>query len=173
MTDWKKVYKEIEMPMEVAKLTIGTGVNCDVRLRKEIFFEQFELLFKCENDEWQMFCSDNVYITSDDISKLLTKKLVHGEEMYLRYHQSDGDIFKISFMIDFEFEKNDYERCIDISNVDELYIGGTDRCQIYLDNPYIGKDFIIIQKDANGYKLKERNTKYGVYINDRKRTGRN
>lgn len=167
----RKVYKEIEMPMEVAKLTVGTGVNCDVRLRKEIFFEQFELLFKCENNEWQMFCSDNVYITSDDISKLLTKKLVHGEEMYLRYHHSDGDIFKISFMIDFEFEKNDYERCIDISSVDELYIGGTDRCQIYLDNPYIGKDFIVIQKDANGYKLKERNTKYGVYINDRKRTG--
>lgn len=167
----KKIYKEIEMPMEVLKLTIGTGVNCDVRLRKEIFFEQFELLFKCENDEWQMFCSDNVYITSDDISKLLTKKLVHGEEMYLRYHHSDGDIFKISFMIDFEFEKNDYERCIDISSVDELYIGGTDRCQIYLDNPYIGKDFIVIQKEGNGYKLKERNTKYGVYINDRKRTG--
>ena len=167
----KKIYKEIEMPMEVAKLTVGTGVNCDVRLRKELFFEQFELLFKCEKNEWQIFCSDNVYITSDDISKLLTKKLVHGEEIYLRYHHSDGDIFKISFMIDFEFEKNDYERCIDISNVDELYIGGTDRCQIYLDNPYIGKDFIVIQREKDGYKLKERNTKYGVYINDRKRTG--
>ena len=93
----RKIYKEIEMPMEVSKLTVGTGVNCDVRLRKENFFEQFELIFKCEKNEWQLFCSDNVYITSDDISKLLTKKLVHGEEMYLRYHYSDGDIFKISF----------------------------------------------------------------------------
>lgn len=167
----RKIYKEIEMPMEVPKLTIGTEVNCDIRLRKELFFEKFEILFKYEDDEWQMFCSDNIYVTTDNIAKLLMKKLAHGDELFLKYHSSDGDILKISFMIDFEFEKNDYERCIDISSVDELYIGGMEKCHIYLNNPYIGKDYIVLKKDKNGFSIKEKNTQYGVYVNDIKRTG--
>lgn len=168
----RKVYKEIEMPMEVPKLVIGTDIHCDVRLRKELFFEQFELLFKYENGKWQIICSENVYVTTDNILKLLTKELIHGDEIQLKYQESDADILKISFMIDFEFEKNDYERCIDISEVDELYIGGTEKCQIYLNNPYVGKDYIVMRKQKGGYLLEERNTKYGVYVNDIKRTGK-
>lgn len=168
----RKIYKEIEMPMEVPKLVVGTDIHCDVRLRKELFFEQFELLFKCENGKWNISCSENVYVTTDNILKMLTKELIHGDEIQLKYQESDADILKISFMIDFEFEKNDYERCIDISEVDELYIGGMEKCQIFLNNPYIGKDYIVLRKQKTGYLLEERNTKYGVYINDTKKTGK-
>lgn len=168
----RKIYKEIEMPMEVPKLVVGTDIHCDVRLRKELFFEQFELLFKYENGNWQIICSENVYVTTDNILKLLTKQLIHGDELQLKYQESDADILKISFMIDFEFEKNDYERCVDISEVDELYIGGTEKCQIYLNNPYVDKDYIVMRKQKGGYLLEERNTKYGVYVNDTKRTGK-
>lgn len=167
----RKVYKEIEMPMEIPKLIIGTGVNCDIRLRKELFFEKFELLFKYEDNEWQLFCSDNVYVTTDNVAKLLTKKLLHGDELLLKYHSSDGDILKLSFMIDFEFEKNDYERCIDISHIDELYIGGMEKCHVFLNNPYIGKDYIVLRRSPRGYFISEKNTQYGVYVNDIKRTG--
>ena len=39
------VYKEIELAPDAQRLNVGTGVDCDVRLRKELFFGQIELLF--------------------------------------------------------------------------------------------------------------------------------
>jgi len=167
----RQLYKEVEMPAEAGKLTVGTDVACDVRLRKELFFEPFELMFWHEAEVWRVCCSDNVYVTSDKVSKLMIKNLVHGDELSLKYHSSDADILKLTFMIDFEFEKNDYERCMDISGIQELYIGGTDWCQIYLNNPYVGQDVIVIRREQEGYRLTEKNTRYGVYVNDCKRTG--
>ncbi len=167
----KKIYKEVEVPADVQKMTIGTGINCDVRLYKELFFEQFELTMRLIEGEWQLFCSDNVYISTGDVLKNAMKKLVHGDEFYIKYHDSEGDILKMSFTIDFGFEKNDYERAIDISSAGEVHIGGNEKCQIRLNSPYIGKDYFTISKKGNGYVLREHNTKYGVYVNGMKKTG--
>ncbi len=169
----KKIYKEIEMPVDVQRISVGTSLHCDFRLKKDLFFEGFDFSFVKENDEWKIFCSENVYVTEGDVRKLITKQLIHGDELYLRYHNSDMDILKLSFMIDFEFEKNDYERCIDISNINEICIGGTSRCQIQMNSPYIEDDFVVLSRQNGSYLLKEKNTKYGVYINECKKTGSN
>ena len=39
------VYKEIELAPDAQQIKVGTGVDCDIRLRKELFFGQIELLF--------------------------------------------------------------------------------------------------------------------------------
>lgn len=33
-----RVYKEIELTPEKAQVKVGTGLDCDIRLRKELFF---------------------------------------------------------------------------------------------------------------------------------------
>ena len=76
----KNLYKEIELPEDLNKLAIGTALNWDVRLRKGLFFEGFELSLFCENDEWKMVCSENVYMTDGNVQKLMIKKLEHGDE---------------------------------------------------------------------------------------------
>ena len=41
----KQLYKEIEISPEHKSLRFGTGLNCDVRVRRGLFFEPVELLF--------------------------------------------------------------------------------------------------------------------------------
>ena len=53
-------YKEIELTEDLQQIKVGTGVDCDVRLRKELFFGQVELVFARNNEAWSVMCSDNL-----------------------------------------------------------------------------------------------------------------
>lgn len=168
----KKFYREIELPEELHRLVIGTALNCDVRLRKELFFEGFELSLHCENDEWKIVCSDNVYMTGGNVQKLIIKKLEHGDELCLKYQKTDSEVCRLSFMIDFESKKNDYSRRIELPQGGEILIGGNPRCQVHVESPYVGKDYISITRDQkNRWILKEKSTTYGVYVNGRRQSG--
>ena len=39
------IYKEVQLPVDAGSLKIGLGLDCDVRFHKDLFFENFELLF--------------------------------------------------------------------------------------------------------------------------------
>ena len=69
----KQLYKEIEISPEHKSLRFGTGLNCDVRVRRGLFFEPVELLFaRDEKGEWSVLCSDNLYIYVDEVRKLMS-----------------------------------------------------------------------------------------------------
>lgn len=167
----KWIFKEIELPPDGERLTVGTGVNSDVRLGRENFFEAFELVFQREGAEWGLYCSDNCYLTTGSAQKLLTKRLTHGDELYLRYQESEGDALRIVFMIDFEFEKYNYDRRIDLSGASRILIGGTEDCHVFLSSRYIGRDAVALTRTQNGYVVSENNTRYGVYVNGGRRRG--
>lgn len=42
----RNIYKEIELSPEMQCVRIGTSIESDVRLRKELFFEEFEMIFQ-------------------------------------------------------------------------------------------------------------------------------
>ena len=48
----KSVYKEIELPPDAQQIKVGTGVDCDIRLRRDLFFGNIELLFARNGAEW-------------------------------------------------------------------------------------------------------------------------
>ena len=56
--------------------------------------------------------------------KLLTWKLVHGDELTVRYKNSDQALFTLSYMLDFEQEDMDYDCMIDVRNRSAIKIGG-------------------------------------------------
>ena len=87
------LYKEIELTQDVQQVKVGTGVDCDIRLRKDLFFGQIELLFSKKNGEWSLRCSDNLYLTVGDIRKLMTKRLVHGDTLEVKYQDSDNLVY--------------------------------------------------------------------------------
>lgn len=168
----KKLYKEIELPEDLHKLIIGTALNCDVRLRKGLFFEDFELSLYCENDEWKIVCSENVYMTGGNVQKLIIKKLEHGDELCLRYQKTDSEVFELSFMIDFESEKRDYSRRIELPQGQEIRVGGDSRCQVRVESPYVGQDcFSLVRDNRNRWIVKEEKAAYGIYVNGCRRTG--
>ena len=161
----RNLYKEIELSDDIQRIKIGTSQDCDVRLRRELFFSTIELSLNNNNGEWSLMCSDNLYLTVGDMRKLFTKKLEHGDELVAKYQESDNDVFEISFMVDFEYENKDYNLEIDISGDRKIKIGGSQDCDICFDDYYLGKDSLLLDKINDTVKITDLSSKYGVYVN--------
>ncbi len=162
----KNLYKEIELPPQLDRYQIGTGMECDMRLRKELFFESICLTFVKKENEWTIQCSDNLYLSVGDVRKLLSKKLSHGETLEVKYQNSNNYVFSISFLIDFDSGQRKYERRINIFECSNIRIGYAADNDIVIRSPYIKNDMIELNKAENNvWKLTIKNTTYGVYLN--------
>lgn len=161
----KRIYKEIELPAEHKKVTLGTLKQNDIRLGKEKFFGDFEITFMNTNGNWIIRCDDSIYISADGIMKLVSKELSHGDDFMIKYQNSNQEVFRISFVMDFDFEKKDYEKEIDISYSNQVKIGGNDNCDIMLKDELIGADSITLVKEEDGLFILDNGTKYGLYLN--------
>lgn len=159
------IYKEIELSGEVSKVKVGTSVDSDVRLRKDLFFGQIELLFVQNGDRWSVSCSDNLYLTMGDVRKFVTKNLIHGDTLNVRYQDSNNELFQMSFMLDFDYEDRKYDRVIDISGKSQLVIGGSQSADVSIQDELVGKDTLLLKKTGNAWTLVDCGAKYGVYVN--------
>lgn len=162
------LYKEIELTPEMTQIKVGTGVECDIRLSKDLFFGQIELLFVKNGTDWSIHCSDNLYLAVDDVRKLMTKNLTHGDTLEVKYQDSDNFVFALDFLIDFDGEKRKYERIIDISTAPSLTIGTATNCNICINGSYVQSDAVVISKNNNSLTLNIQNSTYGVYVNGKK-----
>lgn len=162
------LYKEIELVPEAHQVKVGTSVECDIRLRKELFFGQVELLFVKNNDIWSVHCSDNVYLSVGDIRKLMTKNLTHGDSLEIKYQESDNIVFSLDFLIDFDNGKRKYERIVDVSECNNFSIGTATNCNIVLKSNYVKNDYINFTRENDGFIANIQNTTYGMYHNGQK-----
>lgn len=80
----KHIYKEIELAQNAQQVKVGTELGCDVRLHRGLFFEPFELVFVNAEGNWNVYCSDNLYLTAGDIRKFESKKLSHGDVLEVK-----------------------------------------------------------------------------------------
>lgn len=162
------IYKEIELSPDIHRVRVGTGVECDVRLRKELFFDQIELTFVKTETDWTVHCADSLYLTVGDIRKLVTKKLVHGDSLQVKYQESDHFVFDLDFLIDFDDGKRKYERIIDLSGRSTIAIGCNKVNDIVLSSPFVKNDELCLQRTGEGFSLSVKSTMYGAYINGKK-----
>lgn len=161
----KNIYREVQLPVDAEIMKIGMGIDCDVRFYRESFFEDFELTLKKNNNEWQISCSDNIYIDAGDVRKLVTKKLAHGESFKIKYQGSESELFNIDFVFDFDNENKDYDRIINVSASNGFSIGSHSNCNIVLNSEYVKNDLIEFKKTNNGLVVNIKSTKYGLYHN--------
>lgn len=159
------LYKEVELPSDVKQVKIGTDPECSIRMHKDLFFDTIVLIFTQNDHGWVVSCSDNLYIDTGDVRKLLNLPLENGAVFRVKYQDSSADVFTIEYLLDFESEKKKYERAIDISNVSKLQIGVSPACQVVLNSPYVKEDRISLTKKQSGLELEVENTSYGVYHN--------
>lgn len=161
----KNLYKEIELTPTDDEVKVGTSPECTVRLRKELFFSPIELTLQRSGDKWSIICSDNLYFTIGDVRKLLTKQLVHGDELFVKYQDSGNDVFSLSFMIDFDYAKKDYDIEIDIIGKNQVKIGGTQDSSIQFTDTYLGKDTLVLDCSGGKCTIYDNGSKYGVFVN--------
>lgn len=167
----RNIYKEIEVSWDMERISVGTAVDADIRLRKELFFEEIRLEFKKINETWSVFCSDNIYFNLGDARKLMSLQLEHGSVFRVCYQDSDNEIFSAEFMIDFDYERKNYDRTIDISNINTVKIGGTSDSNIIIRDEYLGTDALVLKKDNNKWQLIDQGCRYGVYVNGERISG--
>lgn len=163
----RNLYKEIQLPAGMGKVKVGTGLDCDIRFYRTEFLEPFDITFSEMDGVWHVGCSSNVYIDAGDIRKITNKKLYHGEAFPIRYHSSNGEVFRIEFMLDFDNEEKVYDREIDLSSVGAVCIGSSLNNDIVLENSYARRDNIILQRGKEGLILSINSTTYGIYHDGR------
>lgn len=161
----KNIYRELELLPETRVLTVGTAKNANVRLRKDSFFGDVEFSFENIGEGWQLRCGENNYVSTDGIVKLTGKELSHGDDLVIKYRDSNQEIFAISYVIDFDYDTKDYERVIEIADRETLTIGGSSDCDIVLDDPLVAQDIVVLQKAQGQWRIEDKQTKYGVYVN--------
>lgn len=166
----RNLYKEIELDSDLNQLKIGTGVECDVRLHKEIFFDSIELLFVKQNSIWSVICSDNLYLSVGDARKLMTKKMNHGDLLEVKYQYSDNIAFALDFLIDFDDGSQKYERLIDVSAMNRLVIGTSNDSNIKIGGQFINNDKLELKVTKEKLIIEKDLTRYGVYINGNRYT---
>ena len=157
------IFQEIELDNNETR--IGTTNNCNIRFNRILYKDDFEIGINKE-DKWKLYCSDNLYIEQKSLTLQLPIDLNYGMEVNVRYKDSGALLFSISFNIDFDKLQHNYNRQIDISNKDKIYIGGTPDCDIVINNQFINTDRICITKNrGKGYLLERIETRYGIYVN--------
>ena len=161
----RHLYKEIELSEEQDIVKVGTSSDCNVRLRRDLFFSPIDLVFQKNERGWTVLCSDDIYISDNNVMKLFTKDLEHGDEVIVKYNNSNEDVFSLSFMVDFEYENKEYNLEINVESNDTVRIGGNPEAEIYINDKYIGKDFLILSKHKNQLVLNDNGCRYGVFLN--------
>ena len=164
----QNLYKEIELAPDMQRVVVGTDVDCDVRLRKELFFGNVELQFVKNEQEWTVVCSDNLYLTVGDVRKLATKKLSHGETLEIKYQESDNLVVNLDFLIDFDDGKTQYNRIVDVTQLPTITIGNHPQANITLSGEFVANDSLTLTRSQNDYIVDIHQSTYGVYINGKK-----
>ena len=161
----RNIYKEFELSPDAQVIKIGTGINCDFRLRKDLFFDDICFTLTRTGDGWVLVCSDNLYISVGDIRKLVSKELNHGDVFSIRYRSSDNELFTFDYRIDFNDGNIRYERAFDISGYSRLTIGTYGNSVIQLNSSYLYNDNIELTKQGDSLLLTVISTTNGVSHN--------
>lgn len=164
------IYKEIDLPQNTASYTVGTSIDCDYRLRKEMFFDDIKLVFLFDGANWSVMCSDNVYISSGDAIKLINAHLNHGDSFFVKYQDSDNIVFNLEFGVDFDSKSRKFERKIDLSNVNSFSIGTSSSANIIIKSEYLYNDVIELYRNDVGFNIRVLSISFGIYINGNKVT---
>ncbi len=164
----KNLYKEIEITPDMESFSVGTAMDSEVRLRKELYFGDIQLKFQIMDGGWGAVCSDNLYFDVGDVRKLMSLRLEHGSVAKVCYQNSDHEVFTLEYGIDFDYEEKNYDRRIFMDDLQQVVVGGTKESQIHLGNPHVGEDSFLLKKEEQGLVLYDNGCRYGVYVNREK-----
>src|SRR5574344_305869 len=165
----KDIYQEIEL-YEESDVKIGTTQECTIRFDRTLFFDDFEINIRKNQDQWKMICGDNIYIAGEGVIKQYITNLVDGDEVFIKYQNGNTELFSITFLVDYDRQEKDYRRIIDLEQLENVSIGLDEDCDINLKS-YIGKDdipegtYIYLVIKEHSYKIINMNLTYPVYVN--------
>lgn len=164
----RNLYREVDLPIDAKTYRVGTSIECEFRLHKEMFFDDIRLDFINNDGKWSVMCSDNIYISHGDTRRLLTSELSHGDSFTVKYQEYNNEVFIVEFMVDFDSKQRMFERKIDVAGIKTITIGAGRENDICISGEYIVNDKIQLIRCAGGQQLEIINVTYGIYHNGNK-----
>lgn len=163
-----KFYKEIILKEDIRQLYIGTIDGCDVLLDKDIFASSFcFLIYLNQQNSWEINCDDNIYIAEESIVKQITRSLVHGDDVKIKYQHNNKPALNLNFVINFEQNQQDYRKIIEIDGYSKhsISVGGNDNYDICIYDELMHDSEFYIRIEKNGIYVDNIRCRYGLYIN--------
>ena len=65
-------------------------------------------------------------------------------------------------------QNGDVERVVELDVTSSIKVGKTASCEISIDDPSVSRTHAVIEKTDAGYRLSDRMTPGGTYINDQR-----
>lgn len=166
-------FREVELPGDVKQVRVGTSPRCEVRFRKDHFFAPFELEFmRSDAGHWEVSCSEEVYLAGDGVGKMAVRRLAHGDELAVRYNDTNATLLTLRFSIDFERERAAFDRWVDLRGKDAVTMGGMPNCNICLNGSYTDGDLLALERVGGEWAMTEQASRYGVLHNGVRMKGR-
>ncbi len=162
----KYVYQEAHISKEITRLSVGTGITDDIRLKKSSFFEEFSLLLYKQGEDWKMSCTDNIYFAGPDDRRIIIADVSHGKEYSLNYRSTDNKLLHISVQLDFDYEKKDFDCCCKVNDKKSVCIATANHdADLNVKSDYSNDEFIRLSAVTNGFKLEYLKSRFGIYKN--------
>ena len=163
------IYREVELSEETQRVRIGTASDADVRFKASDFFNTFCFDLFQQSGSWKIECGDGVYVKNSSSSqKLLVYSLKENDEITINYFNTDANLFKVIFSLDFDYEEKKYNREIDLENILPLKIGAEKNNHIRFSSEITMGDNITIEKNDQDYILQCTSRGIGTLVNGRR-----
>lgn len=166
----EKTYRDVALTdvlqgTDEQQLLIGTSVHANVRLRVQDFPSPFSFLMKFEYGKWKVLCPQPLYLLAGDLQKTAQKQLQSGDEVTIRYSNTNQKVLTLYFSVDYDYDLKKYDRVIGIESLKNLKIGSGKDCQIRLSPGENQLGTLKIWKNGSQYMLQKAGIGYGVRLN--------
>lgn len=163
------IYREIPLVSDdKRKIKFGTKKGCEVRFRKELFFDGFAFSLIFENQQWNLQGEENIYFTINGVIKIASKLLQHGDEVLVKTQKQNAELFHLQFVLDFDSELRNYERKVNLFEKDTITIGSKVESDIYLREELLKEENVILRRQEDSWIIQVHNSQFGVYINGKR-----
>lgn len=158
------MYREVDIDeFDKEEILCGNTSKCDIRLKIKSS-EEIIITFRKINDIWQIVENESTYYIANGI-KTPRKQLIHGDTIVVKHNVHKGELFNISYFIDFKSNIENYDLKIELNKNKENTIGCDISKDIFIKNELLGNSNFTIRFENNMWVLYDNKTKYGVYIN--------
>lgn len=144
------IFKEVSVSEDFEPVRIGNLQDCDVRLKRELFDIPVQVTLQKRGRDFVLSCQQGTVISSKSAKACGEISVRHGDIVEVHDSVSGDGLFSVSFSYDFSFAAHRFDTIVDIRNQRQLYIGNLPQAQIKLVSPYVGKEFLLLSRDAGG-----------------------
>ena len=148
----KHFYEEVFYgDTQIQTIRIGTYLDCNPRLHKEWFEDEFWIEICGCDGNWSTRCSENVFFYSGDVVKLSSVVLEGTDVLNVRYVNNNNEAFTVEIFLDYDDANSDLRKKIAVSSVNRITIGTQSSDDIILKSDYLTNEFVILTKKGIKY----------------------